>query len=59
MAKITASTKMTVNSPRRIPVQDLKEFLENIPDKASVSITSYSGDQRDPGYTLIEATWEL
>lgn len=57
--KIKGSAEMTVSSPNKIPARNLRMFLDKIPEDADLSITSYSGDQRDPGYTVIRASWDL
>lgn len=36
---------------------DLADFLAAVPKDASISLTETRGDQRDPGYFTLTATW--
>lgn len=38
---------------------DLKAFFSEVPSEAKVVVDHYKGDQRDPSYTTITATWEI
>jgi hypothetical protein len=54
---------MNIRSTASIQIQgplkasDLAGFLDDIPDDAAISITETKGDQRDPGYSTITASW--
>ncbi|MFW0772503.1 hypothetical protein ACLRGI_04975 [Paenarthrobacter nitroguajacolicus] len=36
---------------------DLADFLAEVPKDATVALTETRGDQRDPGYFTLTATW--
>lgn len=36
---------------------ELRRMIEDIPDNAILSVSSYKGDQREPGYTTLTFTW--
>jgi hypothetical protein len=41
----------------RLKAGDLAEFASAVPKDASIAITETRGDQRDPGYFTLTATW--
>lgn len=52
---VTSST--TVDVKYGTEAKDLKAALMLVPDNAKVSIETYVGDQRDPGYKHITFSW--
>lgn len=55
--RVSTSTVLTITGA--ITARELIEHLRPIPSEASLRISEYKGDQRDPGYTTITATWDL
>ena len=60
MATITRSASMTVTT--KLTTDDMREFLDGLPDGAEISFTDHRGDPRDPREagrreTTIKATW--
>lgn len=41
----------------RLKAGDLAEFAAAVPKDAAIVITETRGDQRDPGYFTLTATW--
>lgn len=48
----------TMNVPSTLTAGALRDFAVSVPAEARVTITEHRGDQRDPGYTILTATWE-
>ena len=56
MTERTRTTQTTMTFGYTITVKELKDFLTGLDDDAKVTIKSYAGDQRDPGYSTVTVT---
>lgn len=54
---ITGTAEVTISNT--ITAEQLGWFVERVPPEATITVTNYAGDQRDPGYTILKATWAL
>jgi len=54
--RITSTASMNV--PGSLTAGALRDFAASVPAEARVSIKEYQGDQRDPGYVTLTATWD-
>lgn len=52
---VTSTARMQFQG--RLKAGDLAEFAAAVPKDASIAITETRGDQRDPGYFTLTATW--
>lgn len=52
---VTSTASMSFQG--RLKAGDLAEFAAAVPKDASIAITETRGDQRDPGYVTLTATW--
>jgi len=52
---ITSTASMSFQG--RLKAGDLAEFLAAVPKDAAISLTETRGDQRDPGYFTLTASW--
>lgn len=55
---ITVNHSVTAQLSHRATLAELREFVEaaeqaGLPGTSTLSVQSYAGDQRDPGYTTI------
>lgn len=53
----TATTTMDFQGS--ITKAEMQSFLDDIPSDASIRVTHHPGDQRDPSYTTLAATWRI
>ncbi|UYM26628.1 hypothetical protein SEA_BAUER_79 [Arthrobacter phage Bauer] len=54
--RITSTASMDV--PGSLTAGALRDFAGSVPPEARVSIKEHRGDQRDPGYVTLTASWE-
>lgn len=54
--RITSTASMDV--PGSLTAGALRDFAGSVPPEARVTIKEHQGDQRDPGYVTLTATWE-
>jgi len=54
--RITSTASMDV--PGSLTAGALRDFAGSVPPEARVSIKEHHGDQRDPGYVTLTASWE-
>ena len=54
--RITSTASMDVAGS--LTAGALRDFAGSVPPEARVSIKEHQGDQRDPGYVTLTATWE-
>jgi hypothetical protein len=57
--RITRKATSEIKFGYKVPVTELKEFFNLIPDTAEITVDHYAGDQRDPTETTITAEWPL
>lgn len=56
MTRITNTA--TMNVPSTLTAAALMDFCSSIPAEARISVKEHPGDQRDPGYVTLTATWD-
>jgi predicted protein tyrosine phosphatase len=57
MANIRAESSRSLVFGYSAKASELKAFIASLPDEATVTISSYAGDAREPAETTIQATW--
>lgn len=56
MNRVEFSAQMTITGT--LTAGALLDMLETVPKEAKIRIESHKGDQKDPGYSTINATWD-
>lgn len=52
------TTTASMNVPGSLTAGALRDFAASVPAEARVTIKEYQGDQREPGYVTLTASWE-
>ena len=55
MSTIKSTASMSFQGP--LKAGDLAGFLAAVPKEASITLAETRGDQRDPGYVTLTASW--
>lgn len=56
-ARIFMSTSSTLRFGVGVEAWQIKNWIDEVPENAKISVDYYEGDQRDPQETTLTATW--
>jgi len=56
--RVSTSISSSFKFGHKVESWQLKDWLETLPAHASISVTHYKGDQREPEENTFTATWD-